>query len=254
MIFLEDNYPKKVFGKEVYYLNEGTKDLLKIYEKRAKEIKARFKNYDRLDKQFYKELTKYDNFKDLINEEKFKEILKIKTNRRARRKRANKKLTPILCNPYNKIVFGTCTFNDSQFYKKNGQEIKERTRTKKVNEWLERHFKYSVVNIDYGEKNEREHHHFIGEPNDDVLLIPVLNKDGTQKKSKKGHLLYTLDIEHQDYNLGFEPDLEIVEYDSFDYSMKRLSNYLLKITNHINKTTTKNRRFRVLKGQNFIQK
>ena len=60
-----------------------------------------------------------------------------------------------------------------------------------------------------------------------------------------------MDKNNQDYNMGFEPDLEIIEYDGTDFYMKRISNYLLKITNHINKTTTKNRRFRVLKSSNI---
>lgn len=226
-------------------MTEEFKDLLKNYEKRAKEIKIRFTTNGKIERQFYNELRDYENFKDLMPASNFKEILRYKRNRKDRRRRANKKMEPILCNPNNTIVFGTCTFNDSQFFKKNGETIKEETRTKKVNKWLLKHFKYCVVNIDYGEKSEREHHHFIGETNDGVQLVPVLNKDGTQKKSKKGHLLYNL--KDQDYTLGFEPDIEIVQYDGFDYRMKRISNYLLKITNHANKTTTKNRRFRVLK-------
>ena len=227
-------------------------ELLKTYEERAKEIKTRFTTYGKTDKQFYNEIRDYENFKDLMPASNFKEILKFKKNRKDRRRRANKKMEPILCDPNRTIVFGTCTFNDEQFYKKNGKEIAERTRTKKINEWLTKHFKYSVVKIDYGEKNEREHHHFIAETNDGVQLVPVLNKDGTQKKSKKGHPLFNL--KEQDYSLGFEPDIEVIQYDAFDYRMKRISNYLLKITNHVNKATTKNRRFRVLKGQEFFQK
>jgi hypothetical protein len=237
--------------KEVYYLTEETKNLLKIYDKRAKELKKSNTIFGHVQTQFYKDLENYERFKDLMTESNFKEVLKFKRNRKQRRRRANKKLRPILCSPNNRVVFGTCTFNDEQFFKKNGEPIQERTRTKKVNEWLQRHFKYSVVNIDYGERTEREHHHFIGEPNDDVRFIPVLNKDGSHKKSRKGHFLYNLDLPNQDYDLGFEPDIELIEYDGNDYYMKRISNYLLKITNHINKATTKNRRFRVLKGINI---
>lgn len=227
-------------------MDEEPNKLLKIYDIRAKELKKGLTIYGKVNLQFYKELSNYDNFKDLMNETEFNKVIRTKRNRRDRRRRANKKLRPMISEQAN-VVFGTCTFDDSQFYKKNGQLIKERTRTKKVNEWLQRHFKYCVVNIDYGEKNEREHHHFIGVPNDDTLLIPIMNSNGTQKKSKKGHPLYHLDEKNQDYTLGFEPDIEKVVYDGDDYYMKRLSNYLLKITNHINKDTTKNRRFRVLR-------
>lgn len=232
-------------------MTEETKNLLKIYDKRAKELKKSNTIYGHIQTQFYKDLENYERFKDLMSESNFKEVLKFKRNRRDRRRRANKKLRPILCSPNNRVVFGTCTFNDNQFFKKNGKPISEERRTRKVNEWLQKHFKYSVVNIDYGERTEREHHHFIGEPNDDVRFIPVLNKDGTHKKSRKGHFLYNLDESNQDYELGFEPDIELIEYDGSDYYMKRISNYLLKITNHINKATTKNRRFRVLKSSNF---
>ena len=232
-------------------MNEETKNLLKIYDKRAKELKKSNTIYGHVQTQFYKDLENYDRFKDLMNETSFKKVLRFKRNRKDRRRRANKKLRPILCSPNNRVVFGTCTFNDEQFFKKNGKPISEERRTRKVNEWLQRHFKYCVVNIDYGEKTEREHHHFIGEPNDDVRFIPVLNKDGTHKKSRKGHFLYNLDESNQDYELGFEPDIELIEYDGTDYYMKRISNYLLKITNHINKATTKNRRFRVLKSSNI---
>ena len=59
-------------------------------------------------------------------------------NRKNQRYRANKKLNKIQVERYDHplVVFGTLTFNDNQFYKKNGQPIKEITRTKKVDKWI----------------------------------------------------------------------------------------------------------------------
>lgn len=192
----------------------------------------------KLDKAFYSEIRKYENFKDSLSEEEFKDVLKYKVNRNNRRRRANKKISIIQNLERPTIIFGTCTFNDEQFLKKNGTPTKERTRTKKVNDWIDKHFDYAVVNIDYGKKTEREHHHFVGVLKKEEKLELV---DG---KSKTGHKMY--ELENKDYKLGFEPTLEVIEYDPIDYKMKRISNYLLKINNHENKDSTKNRRFRVL--------
>ena len=227
---------------------------------RRKEIKE---NAFFLDNKYdtYKKYNEYEYFKDICTENQFNAILRQDRNRYGKRYRANKKLEVMSnCmrrkanNEYLhdiKVVFGTCTFKDSMFFKGDTRSpIKERTRTKKVNEWLKHHFLYSVANIDYGEKNEREHHHFIGILKD-TELIPVLDKNGNQIKSKKGFPLWN--IKNDNYNLGWKPDIEIIEYNSKDLKLKKVSNYLLKVNNHINKDSTKNRRFRVLKGYEIQQ-
>lgn len=228
--------------RRYYYLTEELKKALAKYNERVKFLKIQNeKLYLRDNVSFYKMLNNYSCFKDILSENDFKAVLRQKRNRSNRRRRANKKIYKIryLNNPI--IVFGTCTFNDSQFIKKNGKPIQERTRTRKVNEWIQKHFSYSVVNIDYGKKNEREHHHFVG------VLKDTEQVELVNGKSKTGFKMY--ELVNKDYELGFEPTLELVEYDPSDFKMKRLSNYLLKISNHENKDTTKNRRFRVLENE-----
>lgn len=220
-------------------IEEKKRSSVDIYNERAKSL-IETHNFiiERNPKEKYRILNDYDYFKDIMSESDFKEVLRLKRNRSNRRRRANKKIAKIRFSERPTIIFGTCTFNDEQFYKKNGKEIQERTRTKKVNEWIMSHFDYSVVNIDYGKRNEREHHHFVGilKKNEELEIV--------KSKSKTGYKMY--ELKNKDYKLGFEPTLELVEYDPQDYNMKKLSNYLLKINNHENKSTTKNRRFRVL--------
>lgn len=220
-------------------IKEQERSLVDIYNARAKTLKETYSFIIEKDKTYYyKMLQNYEYFKEYMSESDFKEVLRLKRNRSNRRRRANKKIAKIRFSERPTIIFGTCTFNEMQFYKKNGKEIKERARTRKVNEWIVNHFTYAVVNIDYGKRNEREHHHFVGVlKNGEELEI-------VKSKSKTGYKMY--ELKNKDYKLGFEPTLELVEYDPEDYNMKKLSNYLLKINNHENKSTTRNRRFRVL--------
>lgn len=102
----------------------------------------------------------------------------------------------------------------------------------KVNKWIRQHFTYAIVNIDYGDKNEREHHHFIG----------YLNKD--EKIEKKTNIFY--ELVNKNYTLGFEPTLEKIQISDDDIKLKKVSNYLIKINNHSNKPSSINRRIRVL--------
>lgn len=230
-------------------IEERLYSLVDIYNERAKSLKEKYSFIiERDKKEYYKMLQNYEYFKDIMCESDFKGVIRDKRNRSKRRSRANKKVSAMRLLDRPRLVFGTCTFDDEHYYKKNGQRVKEETLTKKVNKYLKEHYQYSVVNIDYGEKNEREHHHFIAALKEDYgELVPCINpKTGKQAKSKKGRLLWNLDKEHQDYDLGFECQLEKIEYDPEDYNMKKVSNYLLKIKNHINKKSTHNRRFRVL--------
>lgn len=229
-------------------IEEKLYSLIDIYDKKAKTLKETYGFIIERDKtEYYKMLQNYEYFKDIMSESEFKEVLRYKRNRAKRRNRANKKVRELRFLDRPRLVFGTCTFDNAHYYKKNGQRIKEETLTKKVNKWVQRHFIYAVVNIDYGEKKEREHHHFIGAIKEGYgELVPCMNKKGKQAKSKKGYLLWNLDREHQDYDLGFECQLEKLEYDAQDYNMRKISNYLLELKNHINKKSTHSRRFRVL--------
>lgn len=226
-------------------MNEELKRALALYNDRVKFLKEKNESFYSKDKlSFYKMLDSYNYFNDILTENDFKAVLRHKRNRANRRRRANKKIYAIRYLNQPTIVFGTCTFNDDQFFKKNGKPISEERRTRKVNEWIKKHFDYSVVNIDYGKKNEREHHHFVG------VLKNTEQVELIKGKSKTGYAMY--ELVNKDYELGFEPTLELVEYDPLDFRMKKLSNYLLKINNHENKDTTKNRRFRVLSSTEFV--
>lgn len=207
------------------------KDILAIYEKKYIKLsqipgKSFFWSYD------------YDNFKDCLSLEDFKTALKVRNRKKQRRHRCFKKLEPILNEyiesfydngEYCNFVFGTCTFNNAALL------LKEETRTKYINKWIKEHFKVALVNIDYGGKNEREHHHFIG-----LTYEPMLPNG---KKSKKGFPMY--ELTKKDYKMGFEPNLEIINLGQLEE--RKLSNYLVKINFHSNKKTTKNRRIRLLK-------
>lgn len=217
-------------GKD-FKLKEET--ALDIYKKKYKEI-----YYNNLLNGLYVSpfwSNDYSYFKDVLSEEDFKKALRLKNRKSNRRKRCHKKLVPII-NQYEDwffdkgvncyLVFGTCTFND------NALKLKEETRTKYVNKWIKSHFKIALVNIDYGRKNEREHHHFIG--------LTFENIEDTNKRGRSGYSLYNL--KNKDYKLGWEPDLELICIED----NRKLSNYLVKLNFHSNKKSTKNRRIRVL--------
>lgn len=177
----------------------------------------------------------YENyifFKDIFDTEtSFNAFIKDKRNRKNRRYRTHKKMLSIinLSNKYtdtNKLVFGTLTFNEKEM------KNEERTRTKKIDKYIKEHCLIALVNIDYGKTTEREHHHFIGilKPNEELIKT---------KRSHKGIPQYKL--------LG---DKEILGWNTYEIidlkDTKRLVNYLLKIENHSNKKTTRNRRIRFI--------
>lgn len=222
--------------------NERLNQCLDIYRVIKKSLKEKIK--DRYD--YYRAIDNYKYFKDAMQEEEFKGVIRFNKNRYYKRYRANKKIVPMIGLNNDKLVFVTMTFNDEQL------KLKEETRTKKINSWLRDHFSYVVANIDYGGETEREHHHAIGYLLKNEKIIPALKADGTQAKSNKGNLLFNL--ERQNYKemmnskeLIFEPDICKVEYDDEDIKHKRLSNYLVKrLNDHTNKVSTRNRRLRVL--------
>ena len=184
----------------------------------------------------YSDLNNYDNFRDILSEEEFKNELRLKQNRKNKRNRTKKALIDIV-RFYNMIrsgtkylVFGTCTLNDKSL------KLKSETIDKKINCWLKQHFMWSIVNIDYGKKNERKHYHFIG------LTTELL--ENTYSKSKKGIEIY--ELENKTYDLGWEPSLEIVDFNKND--IDKTINYLLKLNNHSNKSTTSSR-VRIIKTE-----
>lgn len=182
------------------------------------------------------ELNEYRNFKDIFSLYEFKNIMNEKQNRKNKRYRTKKKYRELYqikniigYSEYEpKIVFGTLTLDDEHLSKK------EDTYIRKINKWLKSHFIYCILNKDYGKKNEREHYHFIGLTIEDLV--------DTNVKSKTGRTL--LKLTKQDYELGFEPTLEIIDED-----IDKTVNYLLKLNNHSNKVGTKSR-VRIVKSYN----
>lgn len=171
------------------------------------------------------ELNEYRNFKDMFSLYEFKKIMNEKQNRKNKRYRTKKKYKELyqikdIIGNNAKIVFGTLTLDDEHLNKK------EDTYIRKINKWLKDHFIYCILNKDYGKKNEREHYHFIGLTTEELIDINV--------KSKTGRTL--LKLTKQNYELGFEPTLEII-----DEEIDKTVNYLLKLNNHSNKVGTKSR-------------
>lgn len=180
------------------------------------------------------ELNNYENFKDILTENQFKEVIRQKQNRKNKRYRTKIKILDLYKVKVNvlkkgQVVFGTITLDDKHLSQK------ENTYIRKIHKWLKEHFICSILNKDFGSKTEREHYHFIGLTTEDL-------KD-TNKKSRIGNKLYKL--EKENYNMGFEPALEIINLDINDFD--KTNNYLLKLNNHSNKEGTKSR-VRVIKS------
>ena len=176
-------------------------------------------------------LNTYEYYSDIGSRLIWQEWIKSKKARHKRRLRFYDKLENVI-GYYNtciakgekvNLVFGTCTFDNKTLL-----NTKEETRTKKVNKWLKSHFMCCMANIDYGEVNEREHHHFV------ALTGEELEPSKTNRKYKV--------LSSKDYTLGFQPTLEVIVLND---KRKKLSNYMAKINNHSNKKSTRNRRLRV---------
>ena len=184
----------------------------------------------------YSDLNNYDNFKDILSEEEFNNELRLKQNRKNKRNRTKRALIDIvrffnlIDSSTKQLVFGTCTLDNKSL------KFKSETIDKKINYWLKQHFMWSIVNIDYGKKNERKHYHFIG------LTTELL--ENKHINSKKGHPMF--ELQNKTYELGWEPDLLIVDFNKND--IDKTINYLLKLNNHSNKSTTSSR-VRIIKTE-----
>lgn len=184
------------------------------------------------------ELNNYANFKNVFSKYEFQKILNEKQNRKNKRYRTKTKfvelyrLTQYIKNENKKIVFGTITLDDYNL------NMKEDTYIRKIHKWLKKHFIYVILNKDFGKKNEREHYHFIG------LTIEEIESKKT--KSKKGYEIF--ELKHKDYQMGFEPTLCIIDLNKDD--IQKTVNYLLKLNNHSNKITTRNR-VRIIKNEEY---
>lgn len=183
----------------------------------------------------YEELNNYDNFKELFSKIEFQNILKEKQNRKQKRNRTRQKffelyrIASLIDNEKKAIVFGTITLADKYLNQK------EDTYIRKINKWLKEHFIIAILNKDFGKKNEREHYHFIGLTIEDI--------ESKKNKSKKGYEIY--ELKNKNYTMGFEPTLCLIDLNKND--IKKTVNYLLKLNNHSNKISTRNR-LRVIKS------
>ena len=197
-----------------------------LYKARCKVLLQEKKDYNRLnDYRFFSDI-------ELMTEERFKEIIRRKQNRKNKRYRVKEKYIELYKlsekSKESKIVFGTITLDDHYL------NLKEDTYMRDINNWLKRHFTYSILNKDFGIKTEREHYHFIGLTSEEI--------EDSGKKSQKGYKLYNLKM--KDYKLGFEPNLEMIDLKEND--LNKTINYLLKLNNHSTKISTKSR-IRVIK-------
>lgn len=105
------------------------------------------------------------------------------------------------------LLFVTLTFNDSSLERTN-----EQTRRRAVSKFLKENTSYAIANIDYGEKNEREHYH---------ALVYCCNQ-----------------IEHSKRTYG------AINFKNVYSKGKgcKLRNYLIKPTAHATKESTKTKR------------
>ena len=229
-----------------------------LYRERIKQLNTS-QVYKDCKWDLYKALDNYEWFNDILSAEEFEECKRFNRNRKGKRYRARKKTNDLVTSfishgsPTGNLVFITLTFNDNQFFTSTGKPKTEETRTKKVNKILREFTNYAVANIDYGTKNDREHHHALAWTERE--LKPAIDKDtGEILKSNTGRDLYKFKDYPYDETIGFHT-IEIIPIDKeLEVTSKRIANYLVKITSHENKVTTKNRRIRVLTDEIQVSK
>ena len=201
---------------------EDIKTLMSLYQLACKKIlnsQGELKDYT--------VLNDYDNFRELFSSDDFNMIITEKHKRQAKRCRTKSKIFEMIKyvvkmkNENINLVFGTLTLNDKYIQRQ------DETKAKLIDGWIKKHFIRALVNKDFGDSTEREHYHFIG-----ILEEPI---EYTEFKSKKGFPLFKL--ANQDYKWGHEPTIEIINLED----IKKLRDYLIKLNNHSNKITTKNR-------------
>lgn len=193
---------------------------MELYYDRCKKLKSEGLTNE--------ELNNYENYKEVFSEEIFKEIMKEKAKRKQKRNRTKNKFFEMIkiknmIPEKTTIVFGTMTLDEKHI------KQKEDTYIRNIHKWLKEHFIYAILNKDFGEKNGREHYHFIG--------ITTEELEDKNKKSKKGYKEY--ELVNKNYTLGFEPTLLIVNLN--EENIKQTVNYLLKLNNHSTKNTAKSR-------------
>lgn len=152
---------------------------------------------------YYKEFSE-----DIILKSNFKSCERIYNSISKRKSRVFKKLIYwfyyISKNDDKFLIFGTLTFNDEIL-----ERTSKETRRRYVSRFLNDNSIHYVANIDYGKLNDREHYHFI------ALLDHKIDKN-----------LWVY---------GFTWFTKIKK----NTSLRNRKNYLLKLTNHTYKDSTK---------------
>lgn len=120
-----------------------------------------------------------------------------------KRARLNKKIKRYL-------ESGNCLWVTLTFSNKTLESTSEETRKQYVRRYLKSNYKDYIANIDYGSKNDREHYHAI-------IRTDYMNL-------KEWHQYGAIKVEHIRTN---------------DVSIKKLSKYVTKLTNHAVKETCK---------------
>lgn len=202
---------------------------MELYQIRCKQLKK--------DGLANEELNNYENFKDIFSEEEFKSIINEKKKRANKRNRVKNWIKEIykskeLIEEESNVVFVTITLDDKNI------NLKENTYIRRIHSWIKEHFYIAILNKDFGDKTEREHYHFIG--------LTTEQMEYTGKKSKKGYDIY--ELINKTYKMGFEPT--ICKLDLKTHDLEQTTNYLLKLNNHSNKITTRNR-VRIIKNEKY---
>ena len=123
-------------------------------------------------------------------------LMSMKTSRYSRKRRIQKRIQKYI--QEGKGAFYTLTFRDHVL-----ASTSEDTRRQYVRRWLSLNFKQYVANIDFGDKNEREHYHAVVNLEDGVLP--------------------------EEWPHGFHK-VQFVAFEGVDDT--RISKYMSKLTNH----------------------
>lgn len=146
-----------------------------------------------------------------VTKEEANECERIRKSKNKQRERIEEHIKFLFDSTSCDLFFVTFTFND--YILKN---TKESTRKQKVTRTLTPCDDY-IGNVDYGEKNEREHYH----------ALVALNRDKYQRyEDDEGHLSLSV---FSKYDYGF---INVTEVKREGKDAERLSRYISKLTLH----------------------
>lgn len=137
--------------------------------------------------------------------------LTMEAERRKSKKYRTRKYLKGMESSYDELYFLTFTFTDTVL-----DSTKEATRKKYVQRWLNEYTRDYYANVDYGERNQREHYHAL------VSFVPELaRKDAFVTACHAWHVNGAIDVKK--YRKG---------------DAGKVSTYLNKLCNHANKVST----------------